>query len=219
MGKKGRLIGIVSFAVVVGGGAVGWWWLNLPGPIDHPQAARFAHAATGAKSACESCHVTAIPFTNCSDCHATPPVNVTNPAGTITVQIAHHKPGGAGGIACGDCHAVTPNDARYIKVPTADHNFCGTCHTRTHSSAAASPSPTQTTSNAAQLFATNCAVCHGANRQGGFGPALTQAALAGKSDASLVNTVTNGKGNMPAWGTQLTADEIAALVQYLKNTP
>ena len=85
----------------------------------------------------------------------------------------------------------------------------------------ASPAPSAI--DAAKLFATNCVVCHGPNRQGiaGLGLPLTPAALAAKSNDELNNTVTNGKPNTATVGFQgrLSAAEIDALVKFIKNTP
>lgn len=62
-----------------------------------------------------------------------------------------------------------------------------------------------------EVFAANCSSCHGETGQGGFGPDLT-----GMQDVSLVKeTVTNGRGQMPAFGGQLSAAEIAAVAGYV----
>ncbi len=73
--------------------------------------------------------------------------------------------------------------------------------------------------DAAPLYTATCAPCHGANREGGLCPPLTAAALAGKDNDTLTNTITNGRNAMPPMGGALTSDQIAALVNYLKNTP
>ena len=77
--------------------------------------------------------------------------------------------------------------------------------------------------DAAKLYTTNCAVCHGPNRQGitGLGLPLTPTAVAAKSDDELKNTITNGKANtaMAGFTGRLSAAEIDALVKFIKNTP
>lgn len=84
------------------------------------------------------------------------------------------------------------------------------------------PAPTLTPTpavNATQLYSSFCAGCHGANRQGGIGPALTPASLAGQSDAEVSGAIARGKGSMPGFGSALTPAQVAALTQFMKNTP
>ncbi len=78
----------------------------------------------------------------------------------------------------------------------------------------ATPAPTI---DAAQIYASNCAVCHGATRQGGFYGGLKPKDMAGKSDAKLTDVIANGKDSMPAYSGTLTPEEIAALVQWLRT--
>lgn len=66
-------------------------------------------------------------------------------------------------------------------------------------------------------FSANCASCHGAGGQGGAG-----AVLAGNqnlADAEFVaNTIVNGFGYMPAFGSQLSDQDIAEIGTYIRNT-
>ena len=75
--------------------------------------------------------------------------------------------------------------------------------------------------DASKLYASNCAACHGANRQGipGTFPALTATSLTGKSDADLTTTITKGKTGtaMTAFEGKLSAAEIDALVKFIKQ--
>jgi cytochrome c55X len=50
------------------------------------------------------------------------------------------------------------------------------------------------------------------------GPALTPAALT-QADSVYFDAIKNGRTGtaMPAWGGQMTDDEINSMVQYLKN--
>lgn len=90
---------------------------------------------------------------------------------------------------------------------------------------APTPAPAPTTPpagiDAAKLYATNCAACHGVNRQGtpGLAPALTATALAGKSEDTLIATVTKGKPGtaMAPFEGRLTKDEIHALVDFVRK--
>jgi cytochrome c55X len=73
----------------------------------------------------------------------------------------------------------------------------------------------------AQFFQANCAVCHGAQRQGGVGPPLLPARLT-QPDEFYLNTIANGRPGtpMPAWRqtAQLTDEEIQNLVTFVKTT-
>jgi cytochrome c oxidase cbb3-type subunit 3 len=74
--------------------------------------------------------------------------------------------------------------------------------------------------DAKALFASKCAMCHGADAKGGFGPDLTAADYQfGKTREAIVETITEGRGDgkMPAFGTQLKQDEIDALASYLQS--
>ena len=70
----------------------------------------------------------------------------------------------------------------------------------------------------AAIFAENCAVCHGADGSGGAGPDLRGIGEMHTID-QLVEVVTNGRGGMPAWREELTADEIRAVAQYVSEIP
>ncbi len=68
------------------------------------------------------------------------------------------------------------------------------------------------------FFKANCAVCHGQNRQGGVGPALTPERLT-QPDQFYFDTISNGRPGtaMPSWRTVgLTDQEIRNLVQFEK---
>jgi mono/diheme cytochrome c family protein len=66
-------------------------------------------------------------------------------------------------------------------------------------------------------YKTKCAGCHGPNGEGK--PALKTAPLsdsAKKSDAELTETITKGKGKMPAYDGKLSKDQISGLVKSIK---
>jgi cytochrome c oxidase cbb3-type subunit 3 len=73
-------------------------------------------------------------------------------------------------------------------------------------------------------FNTNCVACHAGNGGGGIGPNLTDNSwINGGAPDRIYRTVTNGVTNkgMPAWGAQLGADRVQAIVAYvltMKNT-
>ncbi len=85
------------------------------------------------------------------------------------------------------------------------------------SSAQASPSP----EGAGELFAANCAVCHGTSREGitNLGPPLTQQSLADSSDAEVRDTISHGRlaAGMPSFEGTLSAAEIDALLHFISE--
>ena len=85
--------------------------------------------------------------------------------------------------------------------------------------AAAAPSPAGVADGAA-LYAANCAGCHGASGEGAavFPPLAGNEKLA---DASyVIGTVLNGKPGtaMPAFGSRLSDDQLAALISYVRTS-
>jgi cytochrome c oxidase subunit 2 len=65
-------------------------------------------------------------------------------------------------------------------------------------------------------FQGSCAVCHGMQGQGGYGPALANDPLLTQA-ASLANIVRNGGVKMPAVGDSWTQAQMTALIQYAKS--
>ena len=69
------------------------------------------------------------------------------------------------------------------------------------------------------VFEANCTTCHGADGAGtDRGRPLTGIAQAEPDRLVHIASVTNGKGNMPQWGTRLDAEEIDAVVSYVRLT-
>jgi cytochrome c6 len=78
--------------------------------------------------------------------------------------------------------------------------------------------------NAATIFTSKCAMCHGADGQGKtpMGTKFNIKNLASPevqkaSVAELTQTITKGKNKMPAYEGKLTKDEIAQLATYVKG--
>lgn len=67
----------------------------------------------------------------------------------------------------------------------------------------------------AAIYAANCAVCHGPEGEGGVGPSLQGVGAHGREP--LIEVVTNGRGEMPAWAGRLTPEEIGAVVDYIST--
>lgn len=67
-----------------------------------------------------------------------------------------------------------------------------------------------------RVYQANCAACHGASGQGGIGPQLGDGAVVEQYPDPLAHrsVVVEGRGGMPAWGSQLTEEEIDAVVAY-----
>jgi mono/diheme cytochrome c family protein len=83
------------------------------------------------------------------------------------------------------------------------------------------PSVSSPSDGTADLYAVNCILCHGQNREGiaNLGPALTQQSVAELSDAEIRDTISAGRiaKGMPSWTGVLSAAEIDALVQFIRS--
>ncbi len=99
-------------------------------------------------------------------------------------------------------------------TPTSSHTATTT---PTPTATTTTPSPTATI-DAGAIYSQSCAVCHGDQRQGGFGPALTPNVLAGQSTAELTSVISQGEDTMPGFSGKLTPEEIDALVNYLETS-
>ncbi len=64
-----------------------------------------------------------------------------------------------------------------------------------------------------EIYARNCATCHG-NRMKNPEWAIDLATIPKDDRQRFIQSVTNGKGNMPPWGDVLKPEEIAALWAY-----
>ena len=80
--------------------------------------------------------------------------------------------------------------------------------------AAQAPSP-----DAAAVFAEKCAVCHGADRLGGSGPALIPDTLGRMKPEAIATVIEAGRTatQMPAFGADLSKDVIGALAAYIRS--
>jgi mono/diheme cytochrome c family protein len=79
-------------------------------------------------------------------------------------------------------------------------------------------SSTPQTPGAAQ-YAANCANCHGADGEGGVGPQLAGGAVVKRfpSIDDQIAFVTEGSGSMPAFGGQLSPEQIRQVVEYTRT--
>jgi mono/diheme cytochrome c family protein len=71
----------------------------------------------------------------------------------------------------------------------------------------------------AQIFAASCASCHGADGGGGTGPKLSGGAVVKRFPAvdDQIRFVTDGRGAMPAFGGQLSPQQIREVVEYTRT--
>ncbi|MGA2813196.1 MAG: cytochrome c [Candidatus Acidiferrum sp.] len=86
------------------------------------------------------------------------------------------------------------------------------------------PTSLRAQSDGGKLFSSNCVLCHAAD---GSGSSPTGKALKAKdlksdevqkvSDTDITAVITNGKGKMPAFGKKLKAEDIQALVVYVRS--
>lgn len=70
--------------------------------------------------------------------------------------------------------------------------------------------------NGQKLFGQNCMPCHGPAAAGGMGPTLAKNPIL-IDERRFWDTVRQGRGAMPAWGSMLTAQEIADIQAWLKT--
>ena len=70
----------------------------------------------------------------------------------------------------------------------------------------------------AQLFAANCATCHGADGQGAVGPQLAgRVTQRFPNIADQIALVTNGSGGMPSFSGKLSPQQIQKVVEYTRT--
>lgn len=71
----------------------------------------------------------------------------------------------------------------------------------------------------AEVYAARCAGCHGDEGEGAYGPALASGAVvvAFPDVADQVTLITEGRDAMPGFGTQLSPEEIDAVVAFTRE--
>ena len=70
----------------------------------------------------------------------------------------------------------------------------------------------------AELYAANCASCHGAALEGGIGPELDRGSEASESsDGRYVLRISEGKEEMPGFAGQLTSTEIDEIIAHIRE--
>lgn len=72
----------------------------------------------------------------------------------------------------------------------------------------------------AEIYANNCARCHGDDGEGDKGPTLNSMGKQAKfrsNPKALINKITNGGGRMPKFKTRLSAAEIRSVANFVKT--
>ncbi|HKN72490.1 MAG TPA: cytochrome c [Terriglobales bacterium] len=78
--------------------------------------------------------------------------------------------------------------------------------------------PSAHAQDAAALYKSKCAMCHGPDGKKTAGHDFTSAAVQKESDADLDAVITNGKPpKMPKYGDKLKPEEIKGLVAYIRT--
>jgi cytochrome c55X len=85
--------------------------------------------------------------------------------------------------------------------------------------ALAGPPPDARQSELLSLLRHDCGSCHGLTMKGGLGPPLLPAALDGKTEPVLIETILDGRPGtpMPPWRFELSEAEAAWLVERLRQ--
>ena len=78
----------------------------------------------------------------------------------------------------------------------------------------ASEPPGEDNARGAELFGSQCALCHGSDGAGGSGPGLIGTAA---STSALVSVIRDGSGSMPAFGGSLSESDIEAIADWLAS--
>lgn len=95
------------------------------------------------------------------------------------------------------------------------HDEGGTTTTTALGSTTTEPEPEL---DAADLFADNCARCHGDDLSGDEGPPLDATSHStGEPDEHLIEAITFGPDEMPSFADELTEEQILALVAYIRE--
>jgi mono/diheme cytochrome c family protein len=63
-----------------------------------------------------------------------------------------------------------------------------------------------------------CARCHGADLEGGLGPALGEGSNSEEQDDEFLRlTITDGRGRMPSFSSTLTEEQIERVIDFIRK--
>jgi len=69
-----------------------------------------------------------------------------------------------------------------------------------------------------EIYVRLCSRCHGEDLAGGIGPALGPGSnSANQTDEFLELTITRGRGRMPAFGSNLSAEQLDRLMGFIRE--
>ncbi|MEO2125037.1 MAG: cytochrome c [Acidimicrobiales bacterium] len=68
-----------------------------------------------------------------------------------------------------------------------------------------------------QIWGNACVTCHGADGGGGRGPALKESENRYPEIADQMQVVSDGRDGMPSFGGRFSAEEIEAVVRYIRE--
>jgi mono/diheme cytochrome c family protein len=139
---------------------------------------------------------------------------ITSPSAQPTASIA---PTPAPSASKEPSAAATPAPTATVK-PTTAPTVAPTAAPTATPKPAATPVPSvkapEGNAKAEALFKANCMSCHGANLEGDFGPNLTKVGSKLSKD-KIAAQITNGGGDMPAQGKNVSAADIEVLAAWL----
>ena len=70
-----------------------------------------------------------------------------------------------------------------------------------------------------EIYLQLCSNCHGAQLQGGVGPALGPGSgVVGQPDEFLRMTIVSGRGAMPSFDSSLSHEQVERLIGYIRET-
>lgn len=124
-------------------------------------------------------------------------------------------PQGAGGG-----HDEEPADAHDEEPADAHDEEPADAHADEEATTTTSPATTTTEAgfDAAAVYASTCARCHGADLSGGDGPALGPSSHSlGEPDEHLFEAIKFGRDEMPAFIDEFTDEQIEAIIAYIRE--
>lgn len=145
---------------------------------------------------------TAVYAASCAMCHGVEAANLRGHDLSLSqvVSITANGVGTMGGYAGTLSAAEIDNVSRYVE------SFGAPSGVTTTTVAPGSPASGST------LYMQNCSGCHGLHGEGGAGGAVAGTSL---SRSSIISVTDAGTSGMPAYGSQLTAEEIAAMADHI----
>ena len=86
------------------------------------------------------------------------------------------------------------------------------------SSTPAAPSDDPVLVEGQKIYSANCASCHGATGQGGYGKKLAGVVATKYPNIDdQIALITNGKGAMPSFSQKLTPEQVQAVARYTRE--